>query len=82
MHPSIGRDVHRLTDRQGTLSFLLPPCQEELPVAERRFGILINSHDDGLDVLVAPAFARSQPPNLSQSLDSRRVVCPCRRTMR
>jgi len=33
--------------------------QEELPVAERRFGVLINSHDDGLDVLVAPTFARS-----------------------
>jgi hypothetical protein len=35
------------------------PVQEELSVAERRFGVLINTHDDGLDVLVAPAFARS-----------------------
>ena len=33
--------------------------QEKLPVAERCFGILINSHDDGLDVVVAPAFAWS-----------------------
>jgi hypothetical protein len=33
--------------------------QEELSVAERRFGVLINSHDDGLDVMVAPTFARS-----------------------
>jgi hypothetical protein len=32
--------------------------QEELPVAERLFGVLINSHDDCLDVLVTPAFAR------------------------
>jgi hypothetical protein len=35
------------------------PIQKELPVAERRFGVLINSHDDCLDVVVAPAFARS-----------------------
>jgi hypothetical protein len=33
--------------------------QEELSVAERGFGVLINRHDDCLDVLVAPAFARS-----------------------
>jgi hypothetical protein len=33
--------------------------QEERSVAERRFGVLINSHDDGLDVREAPAFARS-----------------------
>jgi hypothetical protein len=33
--------------------------QEELPIAERRFGVLINSHDDCLDVLVTPAFAWS-----------------------
>jgi hypothetical protein len=33
--------------------------QEELSVAERTFGVLINSHDDCLDVLVALAFARS-----------------------
>jgi hypothetical protein len=33
--------------------------QEELSVAERRFGVLINGHDDCLDVLVALAFARS-----------------------
>jgi hypothetical protein len=33
--------------------------QEELPVAERRFGVLINSHDDCLDVVVAPTFTRS-----------------------
>ena len=28
--------------------------QKEFSVAERRFGVLINSHDDGLDVVVAP----------------------------
>ena len=32
--------------------------QEELAVAERRFGVLIDSHDDCLDVVVAPTFAR------------------------
>jgi hypothetical protein len=31
------------------------PVQEEISVAERRFGVLINGHDDSLDVLVAPA---------------------------
>jgi len=30
--------------------------QEKFPVGKRRFGVLINSHDDCLDVLVAPAF--------------------------
>jgi hypothetical protein len=33
--------------------------QKEFSVAERRFGVLINSHDDCLDVVVAPTFARS-----------------------
>jgi hypothetical protein len=32
--------------------------QEKLSVAERRLSVLINGHDDCLDVLVAPAFAR------------------------
>jgi hypothetical protein len=48
------------------LSFMLPPTaypmrlvQEELSVAERRFGVLINSYDDCLDVVVSPTFARS-----------------------
>jgi hypothetical protein len=31
--------------------------QEDFSVAERRSGVLINRHDDGLDVLVAPTFA-------------------------
>jgi hypothetical protein len=35
--------------------------QEELSVAERRFSVLINSHDDCLDVVVAPTFAWSYP---------------------
>ena len=32
------------------------------------------SRDDCLNVVVAPAFARSQTPDLGQSLDPRRVV--------
>jgi hypothetical protein len=38
------------------------PCgliKNGFSVAERRFGVLINSHDDCLDVLVTPAFAWS-----------------------
>jgi hypothetical protein len=33
--------------------------QEELSVAERGFGVLINRHDDCLDVVIAPTLARS-----------------------
>jgi hypothetical protein len=33
--------------------------QEELSVSERGFSVLIDSHDDCLDVLTAPALARS-----------------------
>jgi hypothetical protein len=33
--------------------------QEELSIAQRGFGVLINSHDDCLDVVVTPAFAWS-----------------------
>jgi hypothetical protein len=52
MNPDVGRDlpllrqldhVHGPTDRQGMLSFAWL-VQEELSVAERRFGVLINSH--------------------------------------
>jgi hypothetical protein len=35
--------------------------QEELAVAERRFGVLINGHDDGLDVMVAPTTCSDHP---------------------
>jgi hypothetical protein len=31
--------------------------QEKLPVAERRFGVSINSHDDCLNEVIAPTFA-------------------------
>jgi hypothetical protein len=33
--------------------------QEELPVAERGLGILIDRNNDGLDVRITPTFARS-----------------------
>ena len=32
--------------------------QEEISIAERRFGILVDSHDDCLDVVVAPSLTR------------------------
>jgi hypothetical protein len=32
--------------------------QKEFSVGERRFGILVDGHDDCLDVMVAPALAR------------------------
>jgi hypothetical protein len=35
--------------------------QEELSVAERRFGVLINSYDDCLDVVVAPTTCSDHP---------------------
>jgi hypothetical protein len=49
--------VHGLTDRQGMLSFTLPPIQYSLfkknsRFPSGRFGILINRHDDCLDVSV------------------------------
>jgi len=33
--------------------------QEEFPVAQRRFGVLVDGNDDRLDMVVAPTFARS-----------------------
>jgi hypothetical protein len=33
--------------------------QEVFPVAQRRFGVLVDGNDDRLDMVVAPTFARS-----------------------
>jgi hypothetical protein len=38
--------------------------QKEVAVAQSRFGILIDCHDDCLDVMVTPAFAGRSLPNL------------------
>jgi hypothetical protein len=38
--------------------------QEELPIAKRRLGILIDRNDDRLDVLIAPTLACRPDPNL------------------
>jgi hypothetical protein len=35
--------------------------QKEFSIAERRFGILINSHDDCLDMVVAPTTCSDHP---------------------
>ena len=68
MNPDVGRHLPLLrqldhvqgpTDRQNVIfrsaADPIRLVQEELSVAERRFGVLINSHDDGLDVLVTQA---------------------------
>jgi len=38
--------------------------QKEVAVAQSRFGILVDCHDDGLYVMVAPAFAGRSLPDL------------------
>jgi hypothetical protein len=48
--------------------------QKELPVSQGRFRILIDRHDDCLDVGVAPTFARRPVSNLGQGFHPWRVV--------
>src|SRR5947199_393488 len=42
--------------------------QKEVPVTQGGFGILVDRHDDRLDVMVAPTFARCPLTNLSKRL--------------
>jgi hypothetical protein len=43
---------------QGIVALLRAALiQKEVAVAGRRLGILVDSNDDGLDVLIAPAFS-------------------------
>ena len=43
--------------------------QKEVPVTQGGFGILVDRHDDRLDVMVAPTFARCPLTNLSKRFD-------------
>jgi hypothetical protein len=48
--------------------------QKEITIAQGGFGVLIDGHDDRLDVMEAPTFARCPLTNLSQRFDPRRMV--------
>ena len=48
--------------------------QKELPVTQRRFRILIDRHDNCLDVMVTPAFASCPASNLRQGPNPRRMI--------
>lgn len=47
---------------------------EELAVARRRFRILVDRQQNGLDVMIAPPFMHPDPPDLCQRLDERRML--------
>jgi hypothetical protein len=40
--------------------------EKVIPIAQRRFGILVDRNDDRLDVRVAPPFPRRPDPDLRQ----------------
>lgn|SRR5882724_37824 len=64
---------HSMPVGQGARSFLPPDTiglvQKELSVAQGCFRILIDRHNDCLDVLVAPTFRRRPESNLGQGLN-------------
>jgi hypothetical protein len=48
--------------------------QKIISIARRRFRVLVNRDDDGLDVLVAPTFSDSLVPHVVQRLEERSPV--------
>lgn len=58
----------------GATPDALGPIEEELSIAESRLGVLIDRNNDRLNVLVSPAFSRSQMANLRKRLDPKWIV--------
>jgi hypothetical protein len=48
--------------------------QKEITVAQGGFGILVDCHDDRLDVMVAPTFAGCPLTNFGERVNPRRMV--------
>ena len=50
------------------------PVQEVPPIAQSRLRVLVDRHDDCLDVVITPTLTTSPVPDFSERCDPRRIV--------